>query len=320
MMQFVVERVVGKRSGFFSLLAAVCFLLSRGGASAQTVPVIHWVNDTNQNGYTTLTATSNFITSFKATNDVHVTVVSGNVNSIYQEVFGGLGPGNNNPAYLTNFIGLAANGTGDGIAGHIKFIEGELGGTMVLQFDFAVPLTSYDRFLITDVDLGEAYRIQAFSAGQPLDLTGWSYAAYSGEGTQPPDDSWPIWSVATTNGTLAANTSGSLTEPLSVLTPNHLVDRVVITRMAQGSGSIAMQFLSLPIPSGQPMLQIQPAGTNIVLTWPGTFNNYALYSATNLASPVVWTAVPNPPSLNLTQLAVTNSPSARARFYRLQLQ
>lgn len=319
MMPLLVKRFFQKRAfSFFRFLTFLSFLAAANGVPGQTVPVVHWINDSNQNAYTWLSSGSNFITNFKATNDVQVTLVTGSVNSIYQEAYAGLGPNNNNPAFLTNFIGLAINGTGDGGLGHLKCIETSLGGSTVLQFDFAVPLTPYDRLLIMDVDTGERYGIQAFFGGQSLNLSRWNYAAYSGEASQLPDSTWPTWNSS--DGSLTANTAGNLSEPLSVLAPNQLVDRVVITRFQQGNGSIAIQFVSLPVPGASPVLQIQPVGSNVVVSWPGTFDNYSLYTATNLAPPIAWSPVGTQPSLNATRLAVTNLPAASARFYRLQMQ
>ena len=262
---------------------------------------------------------SNFITSFKATNDVQVALITGSVGSLFQEAFAGLGPNNNNPAFITNFIGVTANGTGNGSFGRIECFQSS-SSSMALQFDFAVPLTSSDRILIVDADLSEKYGVQAYFAGQPLDLSGWSYAGYSGEESRLPDATWPVWSVNTTQGTLTASSSG-LSEPLSVLAPNQSVDRVIITRFAQGSGSICIQFMNLTASAaGPPVLQIQSLGGKAVLSWSESFPNYSLYSTTNLGSPASWTAVGTQPSLSSSQLVITNSPSARAQFYRLQLQ
>ena len=159
---------------------ALLLFASQTDALGQTTPVVHCINDLNQDAYTMLSNGSNFITSFKATNDVQVALISGSVGSLFVEAFAGLGPNNNNPAFITNFIGLNANGTGDGsVVGRIECFQSS-SSSMALQFDFAVPLTSSDRILIADVDLSEKYGVQAYFAGQPLDLSGWSYAGYSG--------------------------------------------------------------------------------------------------------------------------------------------
>jgi hypothetical protein len=314
--QLIVKFVLGLR---LVCMAGLCCLFSMSQGWGQTTQGLHWVNDSGSNALTTLNATSNFITSFKGTNDVHVTLLTGSVNSIFQESFAGLA-NNNNPGYLTNYLGLAANGTGDGTVGHISFLESALGVAMSLRFTFDIPLTPNDRLLLTDVDTGEKYNIQAFSGGQAVDLSGWIYTPYSGEESQLPDATWPTWAVATTNGTLTANTSGGLLEPLSVLTPDRSIDSVVVTRLAQGGGSSAMQFINLTVPNGSPVLHVQPAGNSVVVSWPGTFNNYALFTTTNMAPPATWTAIGIPPSINQTTLVITNSVSAQKRFYRLQLK
>jgi hypothetical protein len=46
----------------------------------------------------------------------------------------------------------------------------------------------------------------------------------------------------------------------------------------------------------------------------------AVYTATNVTSPVTWSAIGSALSLNNTNLVITNATSARARFYRLQLK
>ena len=71
--------------------------------------------------------------------------------------------------------------------------------------------------------------------------------------------------------------------------------------------------VQLPLPP----LSAQAAGNSLVITWPVTASSFALYSATNLTVPGVWSAVTNPPSATngvaSTALPLTNS----AVFYRL---
>jgi uncharacterized repeat protein (TIGR03803 family) len=62
----------------------------------------------------------------------------------------------------------------------------------------------------------------------------------------------------------------------------------------------------------EPMLAIALAGTNVVVTWPTSFSGYNLFSTTNLAPPVNWSAVAG-------QYVVTNAISAaKQKFYRLR--
>jgi len=296
---------------------ALFFFAPQTESRAQTEPVVQWINDQGQDGRTVLNNGSNFITSFKGTNDVTVKLLSGSVNSIFQEVFTVGGANINNPAFLTNFVGLTGNGTGDGNPSRLKCIETALGGTVVLEFDFAIPLTANDRLVIADVDTGEEYSIVASFQGSLLLPSQWDYASYSGETSQLPDSSWPVWD--SNGGTLTAGTTANLSEPLSVFAPKLPMDRVVVTRFNQGNGSIALQFVNLTTASGPPVLNIQSVGGNAVLSWPASFPDYSLYTATNLAPPAPWTLV-GQPTLNSSQLIVTNSPAVRARFYRLQHQ
>src|SRR5665213_1480764 len=73
------------------------------------------------------------------------------------------------------------------------------------------------------------------------------------------------------------------------------------------------QFYSIPPPS----LQIQLAGTNVVLTWPLSGAGYVLQSANKLAPPVSWTTVTNVPVIVNFQYTVTNQISSGSVFYRL---
>jgi hypothetical protein len=71
-------------------------------------------------------------------------------------------------------------------------------------------------------------------------------------------------------------------------------------------------YVTLP-----PSLQIQLAGTNVVLTWPLSGAGFVLQSATKLAPPVSWTSVTNVPVIVDFQYTVTNQVSGGSRFYRL---
>ena len=62
-----------------------------------------------------------------------------------------------------------------------------------------------------------------------------------------------------------------------------------------------------------------PGGNTISLSWPASAVGVNLYSANNLAPPVQWSPVPNPPVLVNSQWVVTLSPlTNQAAFYRLQ--
>jgi hypothetical protein len=77
---------------------------------------------------------------------------------------------------------------------------------------------------------------------------------------------------------------------------------------------------SLSFPS--PQLTITRSGTNVNLTWPSgvagySYSAFTLQSTTNLASPAVWSTVPNTSVVVNTNNAVTNSISGAQTFYRL---
>jgi hypothetical protein len=70
---------------------------------------------------------------------------------------------------------------------------------------------------------------------------------------------------------------------------------------------VAINALYLGVPASA-TIKIAPAGSNLVLTWPGG----ALLEATNLTGP--WTPVSSATS------PYTNTPSSATEFYRVQLQ
>jgi hypothetical protein len=77
-------------------------------------------------------------------------------------------------------------------------------------------------------------------------------------------------------------------------------------------------FTSYGLPERQvPLLYIEPETGGQVLSWPAFGVGYALYAATNLEPPVVWSAVTNQPSFtnNHWQVALPNNLSG---YYRLQ--
>jgi hypothetical protein len=71
-------------------------------------------------------------------------------------------------------------------------------------------------------------------------------------------------------------------------------------------------YVALP-----PSLQIQLAGTNVVLAWPLSGAGYVLQSTDKLTPTTSWTTVTNVPVIVNFQYTVTNQISGAARFYRL---
>jgi len=247
-----------------SKAVVLCVALSiEGIANAQNIAAAHWINESAQSGATVLNGGGVFTTDFKGTNDLKITPLAIDPVTYYVDLFGGSTPGNN-PAYMTNFVGSSANGTGDGTPGDIGDLEMTYDATGSLQFDFATPLTPQDRILLIDVDRTEQYLIQAYAfngiSNAPVSLTGWNAQNFSGTTGITPNSTWPIWTPAT--GTLVSGTSSDLNEELFVLTPNQNINRLVITKQTGSGFSTDITFLSLNVP-----LMIHQTGANVVLNW-----------------------------------------------------
>jgi pimeloyl-ACP methyl ester carboxylesterase len=68
-----------------------------------------------------------------------------------------------------------------------------------------------------------------------------------------------------------------------------------------------------------PVLQIQMAGTNVVLTWPLWAANYALETTASLGATNSWTIVTNAPSIANSECSITNQISGGISYYRLAI-
>src|SRR5262245_43926069 len=100
--------------------------------------VVHWTNNAAQDVITTLSGGDVFTTNFKGTNDVQVSLVSGALPDLYEEYFGAPNPGTN-PGWVTEYVGSAMHGTGDGTAGTWRMLEPSRSASKLL-FDFSIPL------------------------------------------------------------------------------------------------------------------------------------------------------------------------------------
>ena len=271
---------------------------------AQNLPVVHWINAAGQDAATVLNTNGVFVTDFKTHNDLTVTRLTAGEVSLFTDVFGGATPGNN-PAYLTNFVGVTNNGTGDGIAGDIEDLDMSFyDATETLQFDFLSPLTPQDRILLIDVDGPESYLLQAYavngSGSNQVSFVGWNAQDFSGTTGMTPNSQWPVWDP--TNGTLTSGTSANLDEELFVLTPAQNINRLVISKQSGANWSTGITFLSLPTP-----LTIRQSGTNVVLTW--TNSAFGLQAAPAVTG--TYTNVPGAAS------PYTNAITAPQEFFRL---
>jgi hypothetical protein len=273
-------------------------------ARAQNFPVVHWINDAGQDGATALNTNGVFITDFKGHNDVKVTALTSDEVFASWDTFGS--PPGNNPAYLTNFLGVASNGTGDGSTpGYLVNLNMTSDNAGSLQFDFSIPLTPQDRVLIIDVDGPEQYLIQAYtlsgSSYVSANLTGWNAEDFSGSTGITPNNQWPVWNAST--GTLTSGTTANLNEELFTLTPDQNISRLVVTKQNGASWSTDITFVSVV-----PTLLIQKSGGNVVLSWGSP--NFSLQSASTING--VFATVPGATS------PYTNAISGSQQFFRLK--
>ncbi len=68
-----------------------------------------------------------------------------------------------------------------------------------------------------------------------------------------------------------------------------------------------------------PQLTVEPAGAEVLLSWPGTANGYAVESAASLMA-TNWQTATNPPALFSGRFWLTNTPVAAEQFFRLRRQ
>jgi hypothetical protein len=93
------------------------------------------------------------------------------------------------------------------------------------------------------------------------------------------------------------------------------------TGKAQGLAIDNLSFAAtaLDTPSNTPVLSIQgPPANPLVLSWQAPATGYQLYSATDLAPPVVWSVATNPAvQSNATFFLTIPATNAAAKFFRL---
>ncbi len=277
-----------------------------------SIPVIHLVNQANQDLYDALTAKTTFVTDFKGSNDVTITRLAGSVGQDFVDSFGGA-YSHGNPAYLTNFLGTLTNGTGDDIVGDIECIQTDADHFPSLQFDFALGFTPNDRLLVIDCDNSEQYRIQAYvksgNTYNPVSPTNWGVSDYEGSTQDPNLGSFPVWSPST--GSLTGS-GDALNEPLTIFTPNQTVDRVVVTQTAT-TGTADIQFVqATQVSLG--LLGISRQTTNVLINIPGGSVVPALETTTNLNNAVWKILITNATPGVLTVPISTN----RQQFFRLR--
>ena len=68
----------------------------------------------------------------------------------------------------------------------------------------------------------------------------------------------------------------------------------------------------------QPALSVQPAGNQLLLSWPLSASDFVLETSPTLAFSNVWTVVTNVPSVQEFQYSLTNAVNGPGSFYRLR--
>jgi len=268
------------------------------------------INDSGVDIYTALSTNNVFVTDYKGKNDVKVTLLAGSLAADYIDTFGGA-DGFGNPSYITNFLGAATNGTGNGVVGSIEDIQTYDG--LSVQFDFALRLTPEDRLFIIDCDNTEEYQVQVFikngASFAAESLVNWSVTNFAGSTKELPTTGFPIW-----NGSTGVLTSGgsSLDEPLTVFRPDQPVDRVIIGQIADSGGTASLQFVT----AGPPSLTITLIGPDsVVVSWPDA-GSYTLQQNSTLAAAGWATSGYTVSTVNNTN-SITVNPASGNLYFRL---
>ena len=247
-----------------------CLGLAQAVGTSSSGTVVWLINGAGANAQTILNGGTPFVTNFKGVDDVTITLLTGTLSANFVDRFPPASSTCNNPVYISNFIGATTNGTGDGTAGGISFLQPQSGAAV--QYDFAIPFDVDDRLFIVDTDVSEEYTITAFTASggvyTQVPLTGWIHQGYSGRTNQLPDSSWPIWNpigAGPRAGTLTASSDAPLTEPLDVFTPDRAISRIVIESIASRPGTPGFQFYTpVGLCDGQREVLIKTRASKVV--------------------------------------------------------
>ena len=127
-----------------------------------------------------------------------------------------------------------------------------------------------------------------------------------------------------TNGILSGTMNIGLTNVI-LQTANGIVTPLTSANAAQ-VGLVATNGANVQINYGfspnlcacLPQLNLVPAGTNVVVSWPTNFPSFGLEMSTNFAPPIVWKTNAAVPSVIGGLNVVTNPVSGIQRYYRLK--
>lgn len=118
---------------------------------------------------------------------------------------------------------------------------------------------------------------------------------------------------------VTGSSEGGLT--LIAVTTNDAGNYTVVVSNPAGSVTSSVAVLSVILPDTPQRLSVNSLVARVndfVLAWSTNTDGFTLQSATNLAPPVIWRDVTNPPVVLGGQYTVTNSRSASQQFLRLR--
>lgn len=118
------------------------------------------------------------------------------------------------------------------------------------------------------------------------------------------------------------NLTGLLLRQNSAVIPNGTRKLAALLTMTRTDGSYNDGYadnLSLILRAGNiPTLAITRNSSQIQLTWPTNATGFQLETATNLASPTVWSGFPTPPAIVGTNFFITTALIEPQRYFRLR--
>jgi hypothetical protein len=91
---------------------------------------------------------------------------------------------------------------------------------------------------------------------------------------------------------------------------------IQLTSVVDNATLAGVEIVRAPV-IAPPALSVNLSGANANLVWPASATAFSLYSTTNLASPINWLLVTNPPVILGSNRSVTVPTSGGKRFFRL---
>jgi subtilisin-like proprotein convertase family protein len=125
------------------------------------------------------------------------------------------------------------------------------------------------------------------------------------------------WPSLPTN-VVVVQTSTPMLSALNGTDPNGDWSLYVVDHSPDGAGNIVGGWILSIAATPSPTLNLQLAGTNVILSWPAIVQGYTLQSTTSLATSNSWTTVTPAPTYVSGQNFVTNALDGSNRFYRLK--